>query len=186
MADDFAAPVSAERLDRVIATLRANGFTAELLDDAAAARARIKDLIPEGASVFIGASETLRLSGVAEDIEAGDRYQAIRPRVLKMDRATEFDRIRRLVAAPDVFVASVAAVTETGSLVIASRSGRQLPASAGSRSTPSRWRPRAPRRSTGSQARSTVYPPQRRAASRARHRPAAARGGAAPCEKPDW
>ncbi|MEU0599741.1 LUD domain-containing protein [Streptomyces sp. NPDC006393] len=131
VAGDFAAPASAERLDRTVAALRANGFTAELLDDAAAARARVKELIPKGASVFTGASETLRLSGVAEDIEAGDRYQAVRPRVLKMDRATEFDRIRRLVATPDVLVASVAAVTETGSLVIASGSGSQLPASAG-------------------------------------------------------
>ncbi|MEU6423342.1 LUD domain-containing protein [Streptomyces spiralis] len=130
-AGDFGAPASAERLDRTIEALRANGFTAELLDDTAAARARIKDLIPEGAAVFTGASETLRLSGIAQDIEAGDRYQAIRPRVLKMDRATEFDEIRRLVATPDVFVASVAAVTETGSLVIASGSGSQLPASAG-------------------------------------------------------
>ncbi|MGW0087089.1 LUD domain-containing protein [Streptomyces sp. NPDC003393] len=130
-AGDFAAPASAERLDRTIAALRANGFAAELLDDAAAARARVRDLIPAGASVFTGASETLRLSGVAEDIEAGDHCQAVRPRVLRMDRATESDRIRRLVATPDVFVASVAAVTETGSLVIASGSGSQLPASAG-------------------------------------------------------
>ncbi|GAB7061815.1 LUD domain-containing protein [Streptomyces mexicanus] len=128
---DFAAPAPAERLDRAVAALRANGFTAELLDDAAAARARVKDLVPQGASVFTGASETLRLSGIAEDIETGDRYEAVRPRVLKLDRATEFDRIRRLVATPDVFVASVAAVTETGSLVIASGSGSQLPASAG-------------------------------------------------------
>ncbi|MGW3356851.1 LUD domain-containing protein [Streptomyces bungoensis] len=131
VADDFAAPASADRLDRAIAALRANGFTAELLDDAASARARVRDLIPEGTDVFTGASETLRLSGIAADIEAGDRYRAIRPRVLKMDRATESDEIRRLVATPDVFVASVAAVTETGSLVIASGSGSQLPASAG-------------------------------------------------------
>ena len=130
-AEDFAAPASAERLGRAVAALRANGFAAELLDDAAAARTRIKDLIPQGASVFTGASETLRLSGIAADIEAGDRCQAIRPRVLKMDRATESDQIRRLVATPDVFVASVAAVTETGSLVIASGSGSQLPACAG-------------------------------------------------------
>ncbi|MGW4163326.1 LUD domain-containing protein [Streptomyces sp. NPDC004788] len=130
-AGDFGVPASDERLDRAAAALRANGFTAELLEDAAAARARIKDLIPEGAGVFTGASETLRLSGIAQDIEEGERYEAIRPRVLKMDRATESDRIRRLTATPDVFVASVAAVTETGSLVIASGSGSQLPASAG-------------------------------------------------------
>ncbi|MCX5208541.1 LUD domain-containing protein [Kitasatospora sp. NBC_00240] len=130
-ADDFAAPASAERLDRTIAALRANGFTAELLDDAAAARARVKDLIPEGASVFTGASETLRLSDIAQDIETDDRYQAVRPQVLTMDRTTESDRIRLLTATPDVLVASVSAVTETGSLVIASGSGSQLPASAG-------------------------------------------------------
>ena len=129
--DDFTAPASAESLERAVAALQANGFAAELLDDAAAARARVKELIPPGASVFTGASETLRLSGIARDIEAGDRCQAIRPRVLKMDRATEFDEIRRLISTPDVFVASVAAVTETGSLVIASGSGTQIPASAG-------------------------------------------------------
>lgn len=130
-ADDFAAPASAERLERAVAALRANGFAAELLDDAAAARARVKELIPEGADVFTGASETLRLSGIEADIEAGDRYRALRPRVLAMDRATESDRIRRLVATPDVLLASVAAITETGALVIASGSGSQLPASAG-------------------------------------------------------
>ncbi|MFE2916492.1 LUD domain-containing protein [Kitasatospora indigofera] len=130
-ADDFAAPASAERLERAVTALRANGFAAELLDDAAAARARVKELIPAGAGVFTGASETLRLSGIEADIETGDRYRALRSRVLAMDRATESDRIRRLVATPDVLLASVAAVTETGSLVIASASGSQLPASAG-------------------------------------------------------
>ncbi|WP_406340336.1 nuclear transport factor 2 family protein [Streptomyces sp. NBC_00648] len=127
----FAAPASAERLERVAAALRAGGFAAEILDDAAAARARIKDLVPEGAGVLTGASETLRLSGIDEDINAGGRYDAIRPRVLAIDRATGADEIRRLVAGPEFVVNSVAAVTETGSLVLASASGSQLPANAG-------------------------------------------------------
>src|SRR5580698_2380840 len=119
----FTEPAPAERLERVAAALTANNFAAEILDDAAAARIRIKDLIPESASVFTGASETLRLSGIDEDINASGRYQAIRPRVLAMDRSTRADDIRRLLASPDVVVGSVAAVTETGSLVIASGSG---------------------------------------------------------------
>ncbi len=60
-AASFTEPASAGRLERVAAALRANGFAAEILDDAAAARARIKDLIPEGAGVLTGAS--LRPSG---------------------------------------------------------------------------------------------------------------------------
>ncbi|MFK0151087.1 LUD domain-containing protein [Streptomyces sp. NPDC090499] len=127
----FADPAPAERLERTAAALRANGFAAEILADTAAARARVRELLPVGATVFTGASETLRLSGIDEDINTGGRYDAVRPRVLAIDRATGADEIRRLLASPDYVVNSVAAVTETGSLVLASGSGSQLPANAG-------------------------------------------------------
>jgi hypothetical protein len=130
-ATSFADPAPEQSLERAATALTAHGFTVEILDDAAAARTRIKDLIPEGASVFTGASETLRLSGIEEDINNSGRYDAIRPRCLAMDRATQMDEIRRLLASPDVAMGSVAAVTETGSLVIASGSGSQLPGYAG-------------------------------------------------------
>jgi hypothetical protein len=130
-ATSFTDPAPEPRLERAAAALTAHGFAVEILDDVAAARIRVKDLIPEGAHVFTGASETLRQSGIEEDINADARYEAIRPRVLAMDRATEADDIRRLIAGPDVIVGSVAAVTETGSLVVASGSGTQLPGYAG-------------------------------------------------------
>jgi hypothetical protein len=130
-ATPFTDPAPAQRLEQAAAALTAHGFTAEILDDAAAARTRVKDLIPGGASVFTGASETLRLSGIGDDINTSERYQAIRPRALAMDRATQADEIRRLYASPDVVVGSVAAVTETGSLVVASASGSQLPSYSG-------------------------------------------------------
>jgi ketosteroid isomerase-like protein len=127
----FGDPAPAQRLERAATALAAHGFTVEILDDAAAARTRAKELIAEGASVFTAASETLRLSGLDEDINSSGRYQAVKPRVLAMDRATGADDIRRLLAIPDVVIGSVAAVTEAGALVIASGSGSQLPAYAG-------------------------------------------------------
>ncbi len=127
----FGEPAPAEHLERAAAALTAHGFTAEILDDAAAARARVKDLIPGGASVFTGASETLRLSGIDADINASRRYQAIKPQILTMDRATQLAEIWRLMSTPDVIVGSVHAVTETGSLVVASGTGSQLPGYAG-------------------------------------------------------
>jgi L-lactate utilization protein LutC len=127
----FADPATEQRLERAAAALTAHGFTVEILDDAASARARVKELIPAGASVFTGASETLRLSGIDPDINTSGRYDAIRTRGLRMDRATQGDEIRRLFAGPDVAIGSVAAVTETGSLVIASGTGSQLPGYAG-------------------------------------------------------
>ena len=127
----FTDPAPAQRLEQAATALTAKNFAVEILDDAAAARTRIKDLIPEGASVFTGASETLRLSGIEEDINNSGRYDALRSRGTTMDRATQMDEIRRLLASPDVIVGSVAAVTETGSLVVASASGSQLTGYAG-------------------------------------------------------
>ncbi|UPK73631.1 lactate utilization protein [Nocardioidaceae bacterium SCSIO 66511] len=127
----FDDPASAERLNRTSAALAANGFTVDILDDVASARVRINDLIPEGASVLTGASETLRLSGIDADINGSGRYDAVRPRGLTMDRTTQRDEMRRMIASPDVIVGSVHAVTESGSLVIASASGSQLVGYAG-------------------------------------------------------
>ncbi|MEV0404146.1 LUD domain-containing protein [Actinoallomurus sp. NPDC050550] len=125
-AASFTDPAPAETLERVAAALRENNFAVEILDDAAAARTRVKDLVPEGASVFTGASETLRLSGIDEDLNGSGRYESAKARSVTMDRATQLAEIWRMIACPDVIVGSVAAVTETGSLVAASASGSQL------------------------------------------------------------
>jgi L-lactate utilization protein LutC len=130
-ATPFTDPASPQVLERVAAALTAKNFAVEILDDAAAARTRVKDLIPAGTTVFTGASETLRRSGIEEDINNSGRYDALRTRGQAMDRATQLDEIRRLLASPDVIVGSVAAVTETGSLVAASASGSQLTGYAG-------------------------------------------------------
>jgi hypothetical protein len=127
----FADPAQAQSLERTAAALTAHGFAVEILDDAAAARERVKDLLPAGAIVLTGASETLRLSGIDADINASGRYASVRARGMTLDRARDADEIRRLLASPDVAVGSVNAVTESGALVIASASGSQLPGYAG-------------------------------------------------------
>lgn len=126
----FTAPASLDQLRRVAAALTAKNFAVEILDDAVAARTRIKALIPEGASVFTGASETLRLTGIADDINKSDRYDSLRSRP-PLDRVTQRNELWAALSTPDVIVGSVAAVTETGSLVVASASGSQLPGYAG-------------------------------------------------------
>jgi ketosteroid isomerase-like protein len=130
-AASFTGPAPAERLERAAAALAEHGFTVEILDDAAAARTRVSDLIPAGAGVFTPASETLRQSGIDADLNAGGRYESVKARGQTLDRVKDLAEIWRLMSAPDVIVGSVQAVTETGSLVLASASGSQLPAFAG-------------------------------------------------------
>src|SRR5438876_10028252 len=96
--------------------------------DASGAEARIlvRSLLPEGAEIYNNTSRTLEAIGVADDIERSGRYQPLRPRLYRMDREMQGREMRQLSAAPDWVVGSVHAVTEDGSLLIASASGSQL------------------------------------------------------------
>ena len=111
---------------RTAAALEANGMSVLLAADAADARRIVLGLIPDGSHVYHGASQTLEVSGITEEIEKSGRYEPLRPRIWSMDRQTQADEIRRLAASPDVMLGSVHAVTETGALVAASMSGSQL------------------------------------------------------------
>src|SRR5438067_1682766 len=114
------------RVNRTAAALEANGITVQRASDAASAKRIVLDLIPDGSQVYHGASQTLDLVGITDEIDKSGRYDSLRPRILAMDRKTESDGIRRIGAAPDVMLGSVHAVTETGSLLAASMSGSQL------------------------------------------------------------
>jgi hypothetical protein len=129
--DGFAFPATSEQIQTVGDALRTNGFLVEFVDNAAQARLRVRDLVPLGAAVLTAASETLRLSGIEEDINSSGRYDAVRPVIASLDRTTNAEAIRRLRSSPDVVLGSVAALTASGSLVVASASGSQLPSYAG-------------------------------------------------------
>ncbi|HUI71677.1 MAG TPA: LUD domain-containing protein [Spirochaetia bacterium] len=129
--ESFAVAAEVVELEQTVAALQRNGFMAELLADAQEARARIRELVPQGAAVLTAASETLRLSGIYDDINTSGRYDAVVPRVHAMDQAAQADVIRRLRGTPDVAVGSVAAVTQTGTIVVASATSSQIPAYAG-------------------------------------------------------
>jgi hypothetical protein len=111
---------------RTAAALEANGMSVLLAADAADARRIVLGLIPDGSHVYHGASQTLEVSGITDEIEKSGRYEPLRPRIWSMDRQTQADEIRHLSASPDVMLGSVHAVTETGALVAASMSGSQL------------------------------------------------------------
>ena len=106
--------------------LEANGISVLRAANAAEAKRIVLDLIPAGAQVHHGASQSLEVSGIPDEIEKSGRYEPLRPRIWSMDRETQADEIRRLSAAPDVMLGSVHAVTETGSLITASMGGSQL------------------------------------------------------------
>jgi len=114
------------RVSRAAAALEANGFNVLRARNAAEAKRIVLGLVPDRSQVHHGASQSLDVSGITDEIDKSGRYEPLRPRIWSMDRQTQADEIRRLSSAPDVMLGSVHAVTETGSLIAASMSGSQL------------------------------------------------------------
>lgn len=123
---EFAELASDERIDDAAAALERNGIGALVVGSGQEARVRVRELLMDGAEVFNNTSRTLESIGVAEDIERSGRYQALRLRLYQMDREMQRREMRQLAAAPEYVVGSVHAVTDDGSLLIASASGGQL------------------------------------------------------------
>jgi hypothetical protein len=124
--ESFAKPASEESIQRAAKALKAHNFSVEVLDTVAEARAYVNSILPKDQSILTASSETVRISGLDEDINRSGRFNAIRPQLEKMDRSTQRTEMRRLGASPDVVVGSVHAVTEDGRVVAASASGSQL------------------------------------------------------------
>jgi hypothetical protein len=123
---DHADAASDANIEKVAAALTANNIEAVIVQDGAEARAGVLERIPEGAEVHTAASKTLEDTGLFSELNDSGRYNAVRPRYMAMDRKTQGDEIRRLMAAPDYMVGSVQAVTEDGILVVVSYAGSQI------------------------------------------------------------
>jgi hypothetical protein len=124
--EEFSRVASREQIRVVVSALERKGVACSVVDSAEEARNSVQSILPIGAEVYNNTSRTLEVIGVAEDIERSGRYQPLRPRLYQMDREMQGREMRQLSASPDWVVGSVHAVTEEGSILIASASGSQL------------------------------------------------------------
>ena len=123
---EFSELASDKQLQGAAAALERNGISSSVVHSGEQARGAVRSIIPIGAEVFNNTSRTLESIGIAEDIERSGLYQPLRPRLYQMDREMQAHEMRQLAAAPDYVVGSAHALTEEGSLLIASASGSQL------------------------------------------------------------
>jgi hypothetical protein len=119
-------PSELDLVERVADAIRAHNIEAIVVDTRVQAHDAILAMIPDGAEVHSGKSKTLEDIGIQAKLMDSDRYDAIRPRMMAMDRATQGREIRKLSTSPDFMLGSVAAVTEDGALIAASGTGSQL------------------------------------------------------------
>jgi hypothetical protein len=128
-APDYMTPASEETVRRVMLALPGRGIQAELLDDRAAALARLRELIPPGAGLSFGSSMTLRQIGFEPLILSGNHpWRNLKGEMLAEKDPARQSELRRQLALADWFLGSVHAITLAGQLLVASNTGSQLPA----------------------------------------------------------
>jgi hypothetical protein len=115
-------------VESTMAALRSNNIEPSFVETGEQAIRRLLDMLPEGAEVMNMTSMTLQAIGAAEEITESGRYQSLRSKVYAVDQKTHYSEIVRLRSVPDWVVGSVHAVTQEGTVFIASRTGSQLAA----------------------------------------------------------
>lgn len=115
-------------IDKTIAALTVNGMDAIFIADGKAAKAKVLSLLPKGAEVMTMTSVTLDTIGLTQEITQSSDYDAVKNKLMKMDRKAQSLDMQKLGSAPEWTIGSVHALTQDGHAVIASNTGSQLPA----------------------------------------------------------
>jgi acyl-CoA hydrolase len=122
----FSRLATTAQIERTALALEANGMHVLISENGDQARKLFFELVPEGSQIYQGSSLTLDTLGITSHIEQSGCFDAIRPKLRRLDRQTQSDQIRQLGASPDYMVGSINAITEDGRVLVASASGSQL------------------------------------------------------------
>ncbi len=118
---------SDEQIKKTIAALLENGIDAEVVETRRDAKKKVFGIIPKNAEVMTHTSVTLDTLEISKEINESGNFDAVRPKLMAMNRETQGGEMQKLGAAADWSIGSVHAVTEDGKVVIASNSGSQIP-----------------------------------------------------------
>ncbi len=114
-------------IEKTAAALKEHGIDVIVVENNEEAKKKALELVPQKAEVMTMTSETLRETGLEQEINNSGNYDTIKAKLALMDRTTQNSQMQKLGAAADYSIGSVHAVTEDGKVVIASNSGSQLP-----------------------------------------------------------
>ena len=117
-----------ESVARAMESLKTRNIDVELLRNRGETLRRVTELIPEGAEIMMGSSNTLREIGFLDLVKSGNRsWRNLKDTMIGVtDPAKRFE-LRAKTSLAQYFLGSVHAVAETGEVVVASNTGSQLP-----------------------------------------------------------
>ena len=112
-------------IQKTIDALKEHNVEAIVVENGGDALAKIKELIPKGASVMNGSSRTLEQIGYADYAKSTDHgWNNLHGAVTAENDAAKRAELRKKSAFSDYYLGSVHALTETGEFINASNTGR--------------------------------------------------------------
>ena len=124
---DYNKLATREVVTKTAVALKANGVEALVVENSAAALEKIKELIPQGASVMNGSSATLEQIGYIDYLASGKPgWNNLKAAILAEKEPAKQQTLRLQATLSDYYLGSVHALTETGEFIIASNTGSQL------------------------------------------------------------
>jgi L-lactate utilization protein LutC len=119
---------SKEIVEKVVETLGKRNVEALMVESGSLALAKIKELIPKGASVMNGSSVTLEQIGFVDYLKSGEHgWNNLHEAIIAEKDLSKQSQLRKQAVLSDYYLGSVHALAETGEFVIASNTGSQLP-----------------------------------------------------------
>ncbi|MBX4201084.1 lactate utilization protein [Candidatus Parcubacteria bacterium] len=117
-----------EVIDQTIAALADRGVKAVLVENKEEVLEKIKEMIPQGASLMNGSSQTLQQIGFVDYLKAGQHgWNNLHDGILAEEDPVKQAALRKQAVLSDYYLGSVHGMARTGEFVIASNSGSQLP-----------------------------------------------------------
>lgn len=115
-------------LDQTIEALKARNIEGLMVENGAAALEKIKELIPQGASVMNGSSRTLEQVGFVDYLKSSVHgWNNLHEGILAEKDPAKQAILRKQAVLSDYYLGSVHAFAETGEFIVASNTGSQLP-----------------------------------------------------------
>jgi L-lactate utilization protein LutB len=125
---NYSTLASRETVEETIKNLAERNIEGIFVETKEDALAKIKELIPAGASVMNGSSRTLDEIGFVGHLKSGDHEWHNLHEAILSEKDPELQKeLRRKAVSSDYYLGSVHALAQTGELVIASNTGSQLP-----------------------------------------------------------
>lgn len=115
---------SDEVIQKTAQALKANGIEAFIVDNKAQAKQKLFELVPLGAEIMNNTSVTMDSIGATAEILNSGKYNPVRTKLMDPNVTPKEKGI--LGATADYTTGSVHAITQEGSLMVASNTGSQL------------------------------------------------------------